>query len=116
MGTSTGETPPSIRDAGKRRNVVGPVAAVPIYLPFVIFAAAACEVISGELNKTILVSTPAHTVPRFDRVALAQAASSAPPRAAGVVPRAAAAAGLLYVLFKNASLLLAVVVCVNRTS
>ena len=116
MGTSTGETPPSIRDAGKRRNVVGPVAAVSIYLPFVIFAAAACEVIGGEINGTMLVSTPAHTVPRFDRVALAQATSSAPPWAAGVVPRAAAAAGLHYVLFKNARFLLAVVVCVNRTS
>ena len=116
MGKSTNETPPSIRDAGKRRNVVGAVAAVPIYLSFVIFAAAACEVIGCELNRTILVSTPAHTVPRFDRVALAQAASSAPPRAAGVVPRAAAAAGLLYVFREDARFLLAVVVCVNRTS
>ena len=51
MGTSTGETSPSIRDAGKRRNVVGAVAAVPIYLSFVIFAAAACEVIGGEINR-----------------------------------------------------------------
>ena len=51
MGTSTGETSPSIRDAGKRRNVVGTVAAVPIYLSFVIFAAAACEVIGGEINR-----------------------------------------------------------------
>ena len=62
----------------------------------------------------MLVSTPVRTVPRFDRVALAQAASPAPPRAAGVVPRAAD--GLLYVLFEDARLLLAVVVCVNRTS
>ena len=51
MGKSTNETPPSIRDAGKRRNVVGAVAAVPIYLSFVIFAAAACEVIGGEINR-----------------------------------------------------------------
>ena len=64
----------------------------------------------------MLVSTPVRTVPRFDRVALAQAASPAPPRAAGVVPRAAAASHLFNVLFEDARLLLAVVVCVNRTS
>ena len=62
----------------------------------------------------MLVSTPVRTVPRFDRVALAQAASSAPPRAAGVVPRAAV--GLLYVLFEDARLLLAVVICVREPS
>ena len=62
----------------------------------------------------MLVSTPVRTVPRFDRVALAQAASPAPPRAAGVVPRAAV--GLLYVLFEDARLLLAVVICVREPS
>ena len=62
----------------------------------------------------MFVSTPVRTVPRFDRVALAQAASPAPPRAAGVVPRAAV--GLLYVLFKNARLLLTVVICVREPS
>ena len=62
----------------------------------------------------MLVSTPVRTVPRFDRVALAQAASSAPPWAAGVVPRAAV--GLLYVLFEDARLLLAVVICVREPS
>ena len=64
-------------------------------------------------QQTMLVSTPVRRY-RLDRVALAQAASPAPARAAGAVPRAAV--GLLYVLFEDARLLLAVVVCVNRTS
>ena len=41
MGTSTGETPPSIRDAVSARNVVGIVAAVPINLPGIELASAA---------------------------------------------------------------------------
>ena len=57
----------------------------------------------------MLVSTPVRTVPRFDRIALAQAASPAPPRAAGV-PRAVAASGLFDVLLEDACLLLAVVI------
>ena len=64
----------------------------------------------------MLVFTPVRTVPRFDRIALAQTASAAPPRAAGVVPRAAAAAGLLYVFLEDACLLLAVVICVREPS
>jgi len=64
----------------------------------------------------MLVSTPARTIPRFDRVALAQAASPAPSRAARIVPRAAAAAGLLYVFLEDACLLLAVVICVRELS
>ena len=73
------------------------------------------EVIGGELGTlSHSTSAPARTVARFDRVALAQAASPAPPRAARIVPRAAV--GLFYILFKNARLLLTVVVCVNRTS
>ena len=41
MGTSTGETPPSIRDAVSARNVVGIVSAVPINLARVELAPAA---------------------------------------------------------------------------
>ena len=62
----------------------------------------------------MLVSTPARTIPRFDRIALAQTASAAPARAAGVVPRAAV--GLLYVFLEDACLLLAVVICVREPS
>ena len=62
----------------------------------------------------MLVFTPVRTVPRFDRIALAQAASAAPARAAGVVPRAAV--GLLYVFLEDACLLLAVVICVREPS
>ena len=56
----------------------------------------------------MLVSTPVRTVPRFDRVALAQAASPAPPRAAGVVPRATV--GLFDVLLENTRLLFPIIV------
>ena len=62
----------------------------------------------------MLVSTPVRTVPRFDRVALAQAASSAPARAAGVASRAAV--GLFDILLENARLLFAVVICVREPS
>ena len=62
----------------------------------------------------MLISTPARTIPRFDRVALAQAASSAPPRAARVVPWAAVS--LFYVFLEDARLFLAVVICVREPS
>ena len=75
-------------------DVVGPVTPVATDPPFVILAPAA--------------------VARLDCVSLAQAASATPARAPRVVSRAAV--GLFYILFKNARLLLAVVVCVNRTS
>ena len=73
------------------------------------------EVIGGELGTlSHSTSAPARTVARFDRVALAQAASPAPPRAARIVPRAAV--GLFYVLLEDARLLLAVVICVREPS
>ena len=62
----------------------------------------------------MLISTPARTIPRFDRVALAQAACSAPPRAARVVPWAAVS--LFYVFLEDARLFLAVVICVREPS
>ena len=67
--------------------------------------------VAADASFVILAAAP---IARLDRVALAQAASPAPPWAARIVPRAAV--GLFYILFKNARLLLAVVVCVNRTS
>ena len=62
----------------------------------------------------MLVSTPVRTVPRFDRIAFAQAASPASSRAARVVPWAAVS--LFYVFLEDARLFLAVVICVARTS
>ena len=55
----------------------------------------------------MLVSTPVRTVPRFDRVALAQAASPASSRAARV-PRAAV--GLFDVLLEDTRLLFPIIV------
>ena len=75
-------------------DVVGPIAAVAADPAFIVLAPAA--------------------VARLDRVSLAQPASPAPSWAARIVPRAAV--GLFYILFKNTRLLLAVVVCVKRTS
>ena len=75
-------------------NVEGPVAPVAADPPFVILAPAA--------------------VARLDRVSLAQAASPSPSWATRVIPRAAV--GLFDILLENTRLLLAVVVCVNRTS
>ena len=69
--------------------------------------------VAADASFVILAAAP---IARLDRVALAQAASPAPSRAARIIPRAAAAAGLLYVFLEDARLLLAVVVCVNRTS
>ena len=92
-------------------DIEGPITAVAADFTFVIFAAAACEVIDCELaTLSHSTSAPARTVARFDRVALAQAASPAPPRAARIVPRAVAAPRLFYILLEDASLLLSIII------
>ena len=60
----------------------------------------------------VVLGTPA--IACLDLVTLCEPAAAAP-RAARIIPRAAAATGLLDVLFEDPGLLLAVVVCVNRT-
>ena len=60
----------------------------------------------------VVLGTPAMAC--LDLVTLCEPAAAAP-RAARIIPRAAAATGLLDVLFEDPGLLLAVVVCVNRT-